>query len=147
LAEKVLKQRLNMVAPDVEVDDNSGRIIISSDEEETSELQKKTLSELSIQDGARLKCDDFLQQYELRLIIRNSTDLPQDTEFEILTDTSTLHAKPMEAAAAAVEDEDELEIIEDTLQNDSVAGKKRKAMEMHTANESDVAAKRAKAPN
>lgn len=38
---QILKQRLHMVAPDVEIDDNKGTIIISSEEGETERKFKK----------------------------------------------------------------------------------------------------------
>jgi len=144
LADKVLKQRLNMVAPDVEVDDNSGRIIISSDEDETSGIQNKTLTELNIQNGARLICDDFLQQYQMRLIIHHATDLPQDSEFEVLTDTSSLKAQPEESAGASAEDEDDLAVIEEVEPPSDMASKKRKAENL-SQEQDEIATKRTKA--
>ena len=44
LEEKVLKSSLNMIAPDVTIDDNSGTIMISSDEDETEGNNDKPLN-------------------------------------------------------------------------------------------------------
>jgi len=93
---KILKQELNMVQPDVEIDDGSGRILISSEEGETegefysflffsiyysirsilcllnsSEIEnnEKTFAQFGLSDQCRLKCDDFFQNYELRIIL------------------------------------------------------------------------------
>ena len=53
---------------DVEIDDGKGTVIISSDPEELPELADKSLSDW-IKDGAILKCDDFNQKYELKIIL------------------------------------------------------------------------------
>lgn len=76
-----------MVAPDVEIDNGKGTILISSEEGETegihSTLYKDVdrshpptpdnlphrLAEFGVGDGCRLKCDDFLQNFELTVII------------------------------------------------------------------------------
>ena len=69
LEEKVLKGAFNMVAPDVEVADGKGTILISSEPGETTHNLPKTLKEFSVVDGTRLNCDDFLQNYTLSLTI------------------------------------------------------------------------------
>ena len=90
LEERILKGELNMVAPgthvtifeinivvivlgafaDVEIDDGKGTVIISSDpDDDLSNLAEKSLSEFDIKDGAILKCDDFNQKYELKIIL------------------------------------------------------------------------------
>jgi ubiquitin-like 1-activating enzyme E1 B len=43
LCERVLKKELNMVAPDVEIDDGLGTILISSEEGETDDIADKLL--------------------------------------------------------------------------------------------------------
>ncbi len=68
LEEKILKGALHMVAPDVELD-GKGVILISSEEGETEANNEKFLSEFNIKDGAVLACDDFLQEYQLRVIL------------------------------------------------------------------------------
>ena len=64
-----MKNELNMIAPDVEIDDGSGRIIVSSEEGETEANDNRPLSHYGLHHGSYLKCDDFLQNYEIRLII------------------------------------------------------------------------------
>jgi ubiquitin-like 1-activating enzyme E1 B len=63
--EDLLKSSLHMVAPDVMHDSN---VVISSEEGELDNGQL-TLKEAGVVDGALLKCDDYLQNYELSLII------------------------------------------------------------------------------
>lgn len=77
---KVLKKHLGMVAPDVEIEDGKGTIIISSEEGETEENNDKYLSDFGIKSYSRLKCDDFLQEYELVVNILNDTMLGEDRE-------------------------------------------------------------------
>ncbi|KAK2553169.1 SUMO-activating enzyme subunit 2 [Acropora cervicornis] len=83
LEEKVLKERFGMVAPDVEIEDGKGSILISSEEGETEENLPKTLSEFHVGNSARLKADDFLQNYQLVLNIRHRDSLENDAEFEV----------------------------------------------------------------
>jgi len=95
LGERILKKGLNMVAPDVEIDDGQGTILISSEEGETDDIADKPLSELNVRDGTRLKCDDFLQNYQLILTVLAMT--PEDEAedlFEIVGDKSHLNPLP-----------------------------------------------------
>ncbi|KAJ1355402.1 Ubiquitin-activating enzyme active site [Parelaphostrongylus tenuis] len=85
LQDKFLKGALNMVEPDV-IESRTSRIIISSEEGETSDIESKTLSELSIGNGALLLCDDFRQKLELKLILSASTTMKAD-EFMVLNDS------------------------------------------------------------
>ncbi|KAK5983462.1 SUMO-activating enzyme subunit [Trichostrongylus colubriformis] len=85
LQDKVLKGALNMVAPDV-MEATTSRIIISSEEGETTDLEPKTLEELSIGNGVMLMCDDFQQKLELRVVLSESKTMKGD-EFEIMQDS------------------------------------------------------------
>ncbi len=58
-----------MAAPDVEIDDGKGTILISSEEGETEDNLPRRLAEFGVGDGCRLKCDDFLQNYQLVVAI------------------------------------------------------------------------------
>ena len=78
--EKVLKQRLGMVAPDVEIEDGKGTIIISSEEGETTENNDKTLAHFGVSNHSRLKCDDFLQEFELVVTVLHSSSLTDDMD-------------------------------------------------------------------
>lgn len=88
LQDKVLKGTLNMVAPDV-IEATTSRIIISSEEGETSDIELKMLSELSITNGSILFCDDFRQQLEFKIVLSESKTMKGD-EFEILQDSGEL---------------------------------------------------------
>lgn len=84
--EKVLKQTFGVIAPDVEIDNGKGTILISSEEGETIQNNSKVLSDFGISDCSRLRIDDFLQDYELVLNIVNSSSMSDDDHFKILED-------------------------------------------------------------
>lgn len=88
LEEKILKGSLSMVAPDAEIDDGSGKIIISSEEPMDAKLAEKTLKDMGVADGSILSCDDFLQDYDVKVIIYHSTELKDGVEFELVGDLS-----------------------------------------------------------
>ena len=91
--DKVLKGTLSMVAPDAEVD-GKGIVIISSEEDsDTSCNNDKTLKELGLADGSILSCDDFLQDYNIKIVLYHNTELEDGVEFEIVGDLS----KPQES--------------------------------------------------
>lgn len=69
LEEKILKEQIQMSAPDVEVDDGKGTILISSEEGETEGNREKYLADLGVVHGTRLCCDDFLQNFQLTVNI------------------------------------------------------------------------------
>lgn len=91
LEEKILKGALHMVAPDVEIQ-GKGVILISSEEGETTANADKTLKSFGLTSGTILECDDFLQNYNLKLFL---FDIEEDSEeeFQIITDISELKAK------------------------------------------------------
>lgn len=62
---------LNMSAPDVTID-GTGKLVISSEEGETDDLEEKTLDELGMIHSARLSCDDFLQNFNVVSTLRNN---------------------------------------------------------------------------
>lgn len=84
LEEKLFKAGLGMIAPDVEIDDGKGSIIISSEEGETAGNSTKTLTFFGISGGSRLKADDFLQNYELVVNLIQCEKLEEEKEFEIV---------------------------------------------------------------
>merc|ERR1719483_849248 len=58
---------------------------------------EKTLKDLGVADGSILSCDDFLQDYDVKVIIYHSTELKDGVEFELVGDLSKLEAtKPEE---------------------------------------------------
>lgn len=89
---KILKQELNMIQPDVEIDDGTGRIIISSEEGETEENNDKTLAHFGLADNSSLKCDDFFQNYQLKITIAlcSKFDEQNTNNYEIVSQNQML---------------------------------------------------------
>ncbi|ODM91116.1 SUMO-activating enzyme subunit 2 [Orchesella cincta] len=132
LNEKVLKKELCIIAPDVEIEDGCGTILISSEEGEMDDIGDKLLKEFKITNGTRLRCDDFLQNYNLVINIvimseEESKDRDKSVEcFELVGDRSQLGPKDEEPstngkesekapdaedAKVVTDDDDDLEII------------------------------------
>ncbi|XP_043937856.1 SUMO-activating enzyme subunit 2 [Protopterus annectens] len=86
LQDKILKEKFGMVAPDVQIEDGRGTILISSEEGETEANNCKKLSEFGIRNGTRLQSDDFLQDYTLLITILHIDDLGKDIDFEVVGD-------------------------------------------------------------
>uniref|UniRef100_A0AAY4DMW2 SUMO-activating enzyme subunit 2 n=1 Tax=Denticeps clupeoides TaxID=299321 RepID=A0AAY4DMW2_9TELE len=86
LQDKILKERFGMVAPDVQIEDGKGTILISSEEGETEGNNSKFLSDFGIRNGSRLQADDFLQDYTLLVNVLHSDELGKDMEFEVVGD-------------------------------------------------------------
>lgn len=79
----VLKQRLNMVAPDLMIQD--GSVIISSDESDNMDLYDKTLKDVGITDYVKLIAEDFFQEYHIKIIFQQKVQKSEeDPEFEIV---------------------------------------------------------------
>ncbi|CAH8875447.1 unnamed protein product [Trichobilharzia szidati] len=69
LRDRILIRHLGMLAPDVELSDR-GVILISSEEGETDEdTLNKTLAEFNVTQDTCLQCDDFRQDFTVRLIV------------------------------------------------------------------------------
>ena len=96
LEEKLLKQQFGVIAPDVEIEDGKGTILISSEDGETEQNNSKALLEFGITNGTRLKIDDFLQNYELVLNIVNCGNMVDDEEFKILQDIEKAEEEELE---------------------------------------------------
>jgi hypothetical protein len=90
LEEKILKGSLSMVAPDAEID-GKGTIIISSEDPMDAAFAEKTLKDLGVADGSILSCDDFLQDYDVKVIVYHSTELKDGVEFELVGDLDKLN--------------------------------------------------------
>ncbi|KAM6973513.1 SUMO-activating enzyme subunit 2 [Aplochiton taeniatus] len=86
LQDKILKEKLGMVAPDVQIEDGRGTILISSEEGETEENNNKFLADFGIRHCSRLQVDDFLQDYSLLINVLQCEDLDKDVEFEVVGD-------------------------------------------------------------
>ena len=134
--DKILKQKLGMLAPDVEILDGRASILISSDEEDNDEdILKRPLSDFHICHGSRLRADDFLQNYDIVVNILHSTDLEQDNLFEVVDkigDVSAKAATPPTASnhettdMAAENGSDDIIIMDDDAYMADVQDKKRK---------------------
>ncbi|PKU34010.1 sumo-activating enzyme subunit hypothetical protein [Limosa lapponica baueri] len=72
LQDKIVKEKFAMVAPDVQIDDGKGTILISSEEGETEANNHRKLSDFGIRNGTRLQADDFLQDYTLLINVLHS---------------------------------------------------------------------------
>ncbi|KAK8721934.1 hypothetical protein OTU49_012643 [Cherax quadricarinatus] len=101
LEEKILKTALNMVAPDVEISDGKGTILISSEEGETEGNNDKMLKEFNITDGTLLNCDDFLQNYTLTVNLIHCEKLEDGAEFEVIGNIDELKKAQEEQAKAS----------------------------------------------
>ncbi|XP_059190381.1 SUMO-activating enzyme subunit 2 [Centropristis striata] len=84
LQDRILKERFGMVAPDVQIEDGKGTILISSEEGETEANNSKFLADFGIRNGSRLQVDDFLQDYTLLVNVLHIEELERDVEFEVV---------------------------------------------------------------
>ncbi|KAF3420204.1 hypothetical protein E2986_05700 [Frieseomelitta varia] len=131
LDEVVLKNRLNMIAPDVMID-GTGNVVISSEEGETEDNNNKFLEELGIKDGTILKVDDFHQNYSLTVTIvyRERSSLKGDSpDFVILAKEQDLKPK-------------EEDLVKPSTSNGQVEISDDNVMIVETETSSDVAKKR-----
>ena len=77
-----------------------------SEEGETTANNEKTLKDMGLADGTILVCDDFLQDFQVRVIVYHSTDLLEEgAEFELVGDLSKLEA-PKEVEEVVEEKEE-----------------------------------------
>jgi len=90
--EKILKGALNMVAPDAEIE-GKGVILISSEEGETESNNDKFLKDFGLVDGNVLACDDFLQNYNLKVYLWHADKLEDGQEFMVTGDKDQLQPK------------------------------------------------------
>ena len=135
--EKLLKQQFGVIAPDVEIEDGKGTILISSEEGETDQNNSKFLSDFAITSGSRLKVDDFHQNYELVLNIVNCTSMADDEEFKILQDIQKVDEEkdiamsdvPNEVMVAKTTNEVREVVNEEFKEIDQDLNRKRKASE------------------
>jgi ubiquitin-like 1-activating enzyme E1 B len=90
---EILKNTLNMVAPDAMLD-GKGIVDISSEEGETQVNNDKKLSDVGIVDGSILKVDDFLQNYELTVNINHyEAKDKEDPPFKFIANPADLKTK------------------------------------------------------
>merc|ERR1719300_2008786 len=102
LEDKILKGSLNMIAPDAEID-GKGVVLIDSEESaegSNPEVDNKVLKDFGLADGSVLSCDDFLQDYNVKVYLYQTEDLPDGVEFEVVGDIKKLLEEQKEKAAA-----------------------------------------------
>ncbi|XP_072519273.1 SUMO-activating enzyme subunit 2 [Salminus brasiliensis] len=140
LQDKILKEKFGMVAPDVQIEDGKGTILISSEEGETEANNGKFLSDFGIRNGSRLQADDFLQDYTLLVNVLHSEEIPKDVDFEVvgdapdkappsnapeeeksITNGNKDSAQPSTSSKAVVEDDDLLIVDSDEEPSSSTA--------------------------
>lgn len=103
LQDKIIKEKFGMVAPDVQIEDGKGTILISSEVGETEANNNKMLSDFGIRNGTRLQADDFLQDYTLLINVLQSEDLEKDVEFEVVGDApEKAPQKPIEESGKSI---------------------------------------------
>ena len=70
LEDRILKGALAMVAPDAEIE-GKGVVLISSEDdgEDDDTLKDKLLKDFGLSDGSILSCDDFLQDYNVKVLL------------------------------------------------------------------------------
>ncbi|XP_020282015.1 SUMO-activating enzyme subunit 2 isoform X1 [Pseudomyrmex gracilis] len=137
LEELVLKNRLNMIAPDVMID-GTGAVVISSEEGETDCNNDKKLEELGIKDGTILKVDDFHQNYSLTIfVVYREKPGPKDDSplFLITADKDALKPKEIEEKPSTSNGQQNATVSAD------IAAKKRKP---DSTDVEDIAAKKRK---
>lgn len=98
LQDRILKERFGMVAPDVQIEDGKGTILISSEEGETEANNNKFLSDFGIRNGSRLQSDDFLQDYTLLINVLHTEELEKDVEFEVVGEAPDKAPSPQNKA-------------------------------------------------
>ncbi|XP_075694388.1 SUMO-activating enzyme subunit 2 isoform X2 [Rhinoderma darwinii] len=103
LQDKIIKEKFGMVAPDVQIEDGKGTILISSEVGETDANNNRNLSDFGIRNGTRLQADDFLQDYTLLINVLQSEDLEKDVEFEVVGDApEKAPPKPVEESGKSI---------------------------------------------
>ncbi|XP_063293420.1 SUMO-activating enzyme subunit 2 [Pelobates fuscus] len=103
LQDRIVKEKFGMVAPDVQIEDGKGTILISSEQGETDANNNKYISEFGIRNGSRLQADDFLQDYTLLINVLHREDLGKDVEFEVVGDApDKAPPKPTEESAKSI---------------------------------------------
>ena len=135
--ERVLKKHLGMVAPDVEIEDGKGTIIISSEEGETTDNNDKTLSHFGVTSHTRLRCDDFLQEYELVVNILHNTVLSESRENPVEFTVSG-SAAPAPAPLPSTSAVNSSKVLSDVTPSNSLTPRKRNREEIEVEDNDDL---------
>merc|ERR1719415_425967 len=80
-----------MVAPDAEIE-GKGIVLISSEDDGDSDssTKDKLLKDFGLTDGSILSCDDFLQDYNVKIFLYQCDDLPEGVDFQVVGDIKKL---------------------------------------------------------
>merc|ERR1712215_621052 len=139
--EKILKGALNMVAPDAEIE-GKGVILISSEEGETECNNEKFLKDFGLVDGNVLACDDFLQNYNLKVYLWHADKLEDGQEFMVTGDKDQLQPKEEEPVKETKEEtngtssEMAIDVDDDIVEVSNGAGDRKRPIEEENGNAS-----------
>lgn len=114
LDDLVLKQSLNMVAPDLIIEN---RLILSSDEEDEVDFYAQTLGGVGIQDGSIMSADDYFQDFSIKIkVVHKFIADENELLFEILGRAETLQNT---VETNAVENDNDDDCIMDNIEGSS----------------------------
>jgi len=137
--ERILKGALNMVAPDAEID-GKGVILISSEEGETECNNNKFLKDFGLVDGNVLTCDDFLQNYNLKVYLWHADKLEDGQDFLVTGDKEQLKPKEEEPVKETKEDTNgtssamAIDVDDDIVEVSNGSGDKKRPLEEANGN-------------
>merc|ERR1712142_1407186 len=137
--EKILKGALNMVAPDAEIE-GKGVILISSEEGETESNNDKFLKDFGLVDGNVLACDDFLQNYNLKVYLWHADKLDDGVEYLVTGDKDQLQPKEEEPVKESKEEtngtssEMAIDVDDDIVEVSNGAGDRKRPIEEENGN-------------
>merc|ERR1712179_181571 len=135
--EKILKGALNMVAPDAEIE-GKGVILISSEEGETESNNDKFLKDFGLVDGNVLACDDFLQNYNLKVYLWHADKLEDGVEYIVTGDKDQLQPKEEEPVkeTKGTSSEMAIDVDDDIVEVSNGAGDRKRPIEEENGNAS-----------
>merc|ERR1711997_1021341 len=85
------------MGPDAEIE-GKGVVLISSEDdgEDDDALKDKLLKDFGLSDGSILSCDDFLQDYNVKVFLYQCDDLPDGVEYQVVGDIAKLKEQEKE---------------------------------------------------
>jgi len=140
--DRILKGALNMVAPDAEIE-GKGVILISSEEGETECNNDKFLKDFGLVDGNVLACDDFRQNYNLKVYLWHADMLEDGQEFLVTGDKDQLQPKEDEPVKETKEETNgtssdmDIDVDDDIVEVSNGTGDRKRPIE----EENEAAAK------
>jgi len=142
--ERILKGALNMISPDAEIE-GKGVILISSELDddglpETECNNDKFLKDFGLVDGNVLVCDDFLQNYNLKVYLWHADKLEDGQEFLVTGDKDQLQPKEEEPVKETKEDTNgtssamAIDVDDDIVEVSNGSGDKKRPLEESNGN-------------